>query len=201
MFLYLKKFGEFMEVLEIPATIIDINFSEMGFIVFLKPKKDEYKDIVIPIFIGITEAQTLSLQFNKVRTPRPLMIDMFASLLKLLEINVNKVVISDLIDKTFYGTIYFEDKEKRLYKVDSRSSDALIIALKFDSEIYINPYIVEEAGIKIKKESEIIKDGPISLKTRLESLEDDLKKALEEERYEDAAKIRDEIKRFKGEIN
>ncbi|HOJ49443.1 MAG TPA: bifunctional nuclease family protein [Spirochaetota bacterium] len=185
----------------IPASIIDVNFSEMGFIVFLKPEKDEYKDVAVPIFIGIPEAQNLAIQFNKIRTARPFMMDIFYSFLKLLDIRVSKVIISDLIDKTFYGTIYFEDKNNKSYKIDSRSSDALIMALRFDADIYIKSYIIEEAGIKIKKEMEIIKDAPINLKTRLETLEEELKKALEEERYEDAAKIRDEIKKFKGEIN
>lgn len=190
----------------IQADILDITFSDMGFIVFLKPLTwRSGEDIAVPIFIGIPEAQSIAIQFNKIRSPRPLIMDLFKNIFDLMQVDVKKVVISDLIDKTFYGKIYLADGLGKQYKVDARSSDALIMALRFNSEIYIKKYIIEEAGILIKKEAIVPKEKtggkPSKLKTRLQVLEDELKKALDEERYEEAAEIRDEIKQIKGETN
>ncbi|PKL14669.1 MAG: bifunctional nuclease [Spirochaetae bacterium HGW-Spirochaetae-6] len=190
----------------IQADILDITFSDMGFIVFLKPLTwRSGEDIAVPIFIGIPEAQSIAIQFNKIRSPRPLIMDLFKNIFDLMQVDVKKVVISDLIDKTFYGKIYLSDGLGKQYKVDARSSDALIMALRFNSEIFIKKYIIEEAGILIKKEAIVPKEKtggkPNKLKTRLQVLEDELKKALDEERYEEAAEIRDEIKQIKGETN
>lgn len=188
------------------ANILDITFSDMGFIVFLKPLKwKEEKDLAVPIFIGIPEAQSIAIQFNKIRSPRPLIMDLFYQILSLLQVKVSKVEISDLIDKTFYAKVYLEDKDGNHFKVDARSSDALVMALRFNAQIYIKKYIVEDAGILIKKETvsdvkETVK-ATGTARTRLQILEEELKKAIEEERYEDAARLRDEVKSLKGESN
>ncbi len=187
------------------ANIMDITFSDMGFIVFLKPEKWNKEDnVAVPIFIGIPEAQSIAIQFNKIRSPRPLIMDLIHNVFKLLDVKVNKVVISDLIDKTFYGKVFFEDAKGNQFKVDARSSDAIILALRFNAEIFIKKYIIDEVGIIIKKENLVSKKEtvkPAKVKTRLQILEEELKKAIEEERYEEAADIRDEIKRSKGENN
>jgi bifunctional DNase/RNase len=188
----------------VPVDILDITFSDMGFIVFLKPEEDIEKDLAVPIFIGIPEAQSIAIQFNKIRSPRPLIMDLFYQILNLMDAEVTQVVISDLIDKTFYGKVFLKDKEGKEYKVDARSSDALIMALRFNAKILIKRYIIQEAGILIKKESvspekQTVKGSAV--KTRLQILEDELKKSIEEERYEEAARIRDEIKKIKGETN
>ena len=80
----------------------------------------------------------------------------------------------------------------------------MILALRFNAPIFIRSTIIEEAGILIRKENfsekkETVK--PTKLKTRLETIEDELKKAIEEERYEEAARLRDEVRKMKGESN
>lgn len=188
------------------ADILDITFSDMGFIVFLKPEEPVQKEnsLAVPIFIGIPEAQSIAIQFNKIRSPRPLIMDLIYNIFSLLDVKITQVEICDLIDKTFYGKVYLEDKDGNHYKIDARSSDALILALRFNTKIYIKKYIIDEAAIIIKKETlpgkkETAK--PAKVKTRLQTLEEELKKALDEERYEDAARFRDEIKKQKGETN
>lgn len=189
----------------VAADILDITFSDMGFIVFLKPDSwPKENNLAVPIFIGIPEAQSIAIQFNKIRSPRPLIMDLFHNIMNLMGVQVTRILISDLIDKTFYGKIYLEDSKGGQYKVDARSSDAIILALRFNAPIYIRKQIVEEAGILIKKESPQPKKENAKnprAKTRIQALEDDLKKALEEERYEEAARLRDEIKRIRGESN
>lgn len=196
-----------MELTEVPMHILDVTFSDMGFIVFLKPdEQDQEKEesIAVPIFIGIPEAQLIAIQFNKVRSPRPLIMDLFYNTLNLLHVKVTKILISDLIDNTFYGKVFLEDDKGGKFKLDARSSDAIILALRFNAKIFIKKSILEQTGIYIRKENfsvqkkETIKS---KAKTKLEVLEEELKKALEEERYEDAARIRDEIRKNKGESN
>lgn len=189
----------------VPAEILDITLSDMGFIVFLKPLTKKENKVAVPIFIGIPEAQSIAIQFNKIRSPRPLIMDLFYNIMNLMNVEVVQVIISDFIDKTFYAKIYLKDKDGNQFKVDARSSDAIIMALRFDAKIYIRKYIIEEEGILIKKEN---MDGQKEqgksskkVKTRLQMIEEELKKALEEERYEDAVKLRDEIKKIKGETN
>lgn len=188
------------------ADILDITFSDMGFIVFLKPSKEEEEEsLAVPIFVGIPEAQAIAIQFNKIRSPRPLMMDLAYNILGLLNTKVVRVVISDLIDKTFYAKIHLEDHKGVQYLLDARSSDALILALRFNAPIYLYKNIIKEAGVYIKKESVVPqqKENQKSFipKTQLQLLEEALKKALEQENYEEAARLRDEIKKHRGETN
>ncbi|OHD13209.1 MAG: hypothetical protein A2Y41_06440 [Spirochaetes bacterium GWB1_36_13] len=190
--------------MDIPAQILDVTFSDMGFIVFLQPENQRDESVAVPIFIGIPEAQSIAIQFNKIRSPRPLIMDLIFNMMNLLKVKISKVLISDLVDKTFYGKIYMEDQNGSFYKLDARSSDAVILALRFNAPIFIRSTIIEEAGILIRKENfsekkETVK--PTKLKTRLETIEDELKKAIEEERYEEAARLRDEVRKMKGESN
>ncbi|HCL56052.1 MAG TPA: bifunctional nuclease [Spirochaetia bacterium] len=193
-----------MSFIDIPAQILDVTFSDMGFIVFLQPENQRDESVAVPIFIGIPEAQSIAIQFNKIRSPRPLIMDLIFNMMNLLKVKISKVLISDLVDKTFYGKIYMEDQNGSFYKLDARSSDAVILALRFNAPIFIRSTIIEEAGILIRKENfsekkETVK--PTKLKTRLETIEDELKKAIEEERYEEAARLRDEVRKMKGESN
>ena len=91
------KKGFAMDILQKNAVlvdILDITFSDMGFIVFLKPSKEEEEEnLVVPIFIGIPEAQAIAIQFNKIRSPRPLMMDLAYNILGLLNTQVVRVVI------------------------------------------------------------------------------------------------------------
>ncbi len=172
----------------IPVKIVDITLSNLGFVVFLKNVNDEK---TLPIFIGIPEAQAIAVQFNKLKTPRPLTHDLLKNILALLDCTISKIVVNDYIDNTFYARIYFENKTDK-FQVDSRPSDAIALALRFEIPIFVEEKVMDEGAIKIKTTEK----GIEAEKSKKVELQEDLQKAVEEERYEDAARIRDEIKRL-----
>ncbi|MDH4128192.1 MAG: DUF151 domain-containing protein [Spirochaetota bacterium] len=175
----------------IPVKIADISLSNLGFVVFLKNTEDER---TLPIFIGVPEAQAIAVQFNKLKTPRPLTHDLLKNILTLLDCKISKVVVNDLIDNTFYAKIFLENKSER-FQVDSRPSDAIALALRFEIPIYVEEKVMDVGAVKVKNEGDIENEPP---RSQLEILQDKLKAAVDEEKYEEAAKIRDEIKKLSG---
>ncbi|HML17691.1 MAG TPA: bifunctional nuclease family protein [Bryobacteraceae bacterium] len=98
--------------------------------------KDVNGTAILPIWVGIYEANAIALEIEKVATPRPMTHDLIRNLLFGLEAGVKKVVVSDLKEDTFYAIIWLE-KNGELISVDSRPSDALAIALRLDCPIYV----------------------------------------------------------------
>ncbi|HUK14804.1 MAG TPA: bifunctional nuclease family protein [Bryobacteraceae bacterium] len=109
--------------------------------------KDLAGNSVLPIWVGVYEANAIALEIEKVATPRPMTHDLIKSLLLGLNTAVNKVVVSELKDETFYAVIWL-DRDGELISVDSRPSDALALALRLDCPIY-----VEEAVLKSSKQA------------------------------------------------
>jgi bifunctional DNase/RNase len=109
--------------------------------------KDLSGNSVLPIWVGVYEANAIALEIEKVATPRPMTHDLIKTLLLGLNTAVNKVVVSELKDETFYAVIWL-DKDGELISVDSRPSDALALALRLDCPIY-----VEEAVLKSSKQA------------------------------------------------
>jgi len=98
--------------------------------------KDVNGTAILPIWVGIYEANAIALEIEKVATPRPMTHDLIRNLLFGLEVGVKKVVVSDLKEDTFYAVIWIE-RNGALISVDSRPSDALAIALRLDCPIYV----------------------------------------------------------------
>jgi uncharacterized protein len=109
--------------------------------------KDLSGNSVLPIWVGVYEANAIALEIEKVATPRPMTHDLIKSLLLGLNTAVNKVVVSELKDETFFAVIWL-DRDGELISVDSRPSDALALALRLDCPIY-----VEEAVLKSSKQA------------------------------------------------
>jgi bifunctional DNase/RNase len=98
--------------------------------------KDVNGNAILPIWVGIYEANAIALEIEKVATPRPMTHDLIRNLLFGLEAGVKKVVVSDLKEDTFYAVIWLE-RNGELISVDSRPSDALAIALRLDCPIFV----------------------------------------------------------------
>src|ERR1700757_206029 len=107
--------------------------------------KDVNGDAVLPIWVGIYEANAIALEIEKVSTPRPMTHDLIKTLLAGLDARVHKVVGNELREDTFYAVIWLE-RDGRIISVDSRPSDALAIALRLDCPIF-----VEETVLKTSK--------------------------------------------------
>jgi uncharacterized protein len=131
--------------------------------------KDINGNTILPIWVGIYEANAIALEIEKVSTPRPMTHDLIKTLLLGLGTGIRKVVVSELKDDTFYAVIWL-DKEGELISVDSRPSDALALALRLDCPIY-----VEESVLKSSKRSNAAADKVSEEEQRrwLESLDDE----------------------------
>ncbi len=111
--------------------------------------KDVNGSAMLPIWVGVYEANAIALEIEKVSTPRPMTHDLIKSLLFGLNAGLRKVVVSELKDDTFFAVIWV-DRDGELITVDSRPSDALALALRLDCPIY-----VEEAVLKSSKQATV----------------------------------------------
>ena len=163
----------------------------------------------LPIVIGTNEAQSIAIAIEKeIKPPRPLTHDLFKNFCVRFDIKIKQVIIHKLVDGVFYSSVICErDGIEEI--IDSRSSDAIALAIRFEAPIYTYENNLEKAGVVLKIEKEI--DEKSLLKelfsdekaetTTIDDLKEKSKKELEEllkiavqnENYESAAKIRDEI--------
>jgi bifunctional DNase/RNase len=97
---------------------------------------------VLPIWVGVYEANAIALEIEKVPTPRPMTHDLIRNLLFGLEAGVKKIVVNDLKDDTFFAVIWLE-RNGEMISVDSRPSDALAIALRLDCPIYVDETVLK----------------------------------------------------------
>ncbi len=104
--------------------------------------RDLSGDTVLPIWVGIYEANAIALEIEKVTTPRPMTHDLIKTLLLGLDTQMKKVVVSELRDDTFYAVIWLE-RSGNLISVDSRPSDALALALRHDCPIYVEETVLQ----------------------------------------------------------
>ena len=166
----------------------------------------------LPIIIGAFEAQSIAIALEKeIRPPRPLTHDLFKTFSERFEINVKQVIIHKLVDGIFFSSLICE-KDGVEEIIDTRTSDAIAIAVRFLAPIYTYENILDKAGIYLKIEEEIAIKGNLdpeavevnieqsqSPKTTnystfsMEELHKQLNEAVANEDYELAAKIRDEI--------
>ncbi|AFM02707.1 hypothetical protein Fleli_0211 [Bernardetia litoralis DSM 6794] len=164
----------------------------------------------LPIIIGRFEAQAIAIEIEKVTSTRPMTHDLFKSLATQFQFKLNEVVISDLREGIFYAEmIYIDEREGKKIIVDARPSDAIAIGLRFDAPIFTTDTIMREAGITTTNTSEEealeqeeptepkkTKKKAISLEAMsIVELEAEMEKAVSDEDYEKAAKIRDEMNR------
>ncbi len=106
--------------------------------------KDVGGDAVLPIWVGIYEANAIALEIEKVATPRPMTHDLIKNLLVGLDTHVHKVVVSELRDDTFFAVIWLE-RDGHVISVDSRPSDALALALRLDCPIFVEDQVLKSS--------------------------------------------------------
>ncbi|HZT37437.1 MAG TPA: bifunctional nuclease family protein [Bryobacteraceae bacterium] len=106
--------------------------------------KDVSGNAILPIWVGIYEANAIALEIEKVSTPRPMTHDLIKLMLLGMDAGIRKVVVSELKDDTFYAIIWLE-KNGELISVDSRPSDALALALRLDCPIYVDDSVLKSS--------------------------------------------------------
>ncbi|MBC8491519.1 MAG: bifunctional nuclease family protein [Candidatus Marinimicrobia bacterium] len=160
----------------------------------------------LPVIVGVFEAQSIALALQQVKMPRPMTHDLFVRVLTRLGASVQEVVINDLIDGTFYAKITLKNKHDQfLVHIDSRPSDAIAIALRVDADIIVSESVMEEAGQLLNlpdlQKHPLVKEAPTEddLLDRLIELKTKLQIAIDDENYELAAKLRDQISSLEKE--
>jgi bifunctional DNase/RNase len=106
--------------------------------------RDTEKGLFLPIWVGIFEANAIALEMEKVTTPRPMTHDLLKNLLAELDAHVERVVINDLRENTFFARIHLTRKDSTL-SVDSRPSDAIALALRSHAEIFVEEDVLEKS--------------------------------------------------------
>ena len=154
----------------------------------------------LPIVIGGFEAQSIAIALDKeIQPPRPLTHDLFKNFANNYDIKIKQVIIHKLIDGIFFSSVICErNKEEEIF--DARTSDAIALALRFESPIYTYDKILDKAGIILKKEIKDKKQKKFDESFKgfsIKQLNKKISKAIEEEDYELAAKLRDEINQRK----
>jgi bifunctional DNase/RNase len=115
--------------------------------------KDKEGDRVLPIWVGVFEANAIALQIENISTPRPMTHDLLKNILTEIEAEVQRIVVSDLRDNTFYAMIYL-DRDGETIAIDARPSDAIALALRTRAPIFVEDSVVESAkGLDLSKES------------------------------------------------
>ncbi|MEJ2594371.1 MAG: bifunctional nuclease family protein [bacterium] len=156
----------------------------------------------LPIIIGGYEAQAIAIELEKMKPTRPLTHDLIKNFAEHFGINITEVVINKFEEGIFFSKLICE-QEGNVSEIDSRTSDAVALAIRFNCPIYALEDIIDEAGIVMEDEkegetrqAETEKPHPGKGKYSdysVEELKDMLKKAVSNENYEEASRLRDEI--------
>lgn len=157
----------------------------------------------LPIIIGHFEAQAIALELEKIQPPRPMTHDLLRDAFLEMGGDVVDVVIDELREGTFFAKIRFVRDGRECY-LDARPSDAVALAVRVDADIFVTPAVLEEAGIPIEgdgsKDAEEQAGGGARM-TRVERMEQQLSKAIKEENYEEAARLRDALLQLREKRN
>lgn len=157
----------------------------------------------LPIIIGAAEAQSIALEMEGIKPPRPLTHDLMKNIIGAFGGELTDIIIDDLRDGTFYAKLNIDSQQ-----IDSRPSDAIALAVRYGAHIFVASAVMDEASFVPEEEEEEPrpeaqaapsakpKPEPKPKLSQLEQLHQQLKEAIEKENYEKAANLRDQIKKL-----
>jgi uncharacterized protein len=164
----------------------------------------------LPIIIGGFEAQAIAIELEKMTPSRPLTHDLFKNFSETFGINIKEVIIYNLVEGIFYAKLLCSDEADKETEIDARTSDAIALAVRFNCPIYTYEFILSQAGIILDDEpGTVVEQEPVEQKAATttddsdltkkstEELKEMMKDALDEENYERASRIRDELNKRK----
>ncbi len=162
-----------------------------NFVIILKEAEGKRR---LPVVIGGFEAQAIALAVEAIQPSRPMTHDLFKNTMDATGAELHEVLISDLSQGIFFATMIWELQDGRIVEVDARTSDAIAMAVRFRCPIFVYAHILDKAGIEVDSPGGSTSEDNITAMS-VETLQNKLKEALEQENYERAAAIRDELKR------
>lgn len=158
----------------------------------------------LPIIIGQAEAQSIALEMEGIKPPRPLTHDLMKNIITAFGAELSDVYIDELRDGTFHAKLNIESQQ-----IDSRPSDAIALAVRYGVQIFVASAVMEEAAFVPEDEDDdqpsaqqqaqkekTSRPGPTTKREKLELLNQSLRDAIDHEEYEKAARIRDDIKKL-----
>jgi uncharacterized protein len=157
----------------------------------------------LPIIIGASEAQSIALEMEGIKPPRPLTHDLMKNIITAFGAELSDIIIDELRDGTFYAKLNIDSQQ-----IDSRPSDAIALAVRYGVQIYVAASVMDEAAFVPEEEEDEQspparqqkpkpqQQPPTSKGSKLEQLHQQLKEAIEKENYEKAASLRDEIRKL-----
>lgn len=200
---------------KVKVNVLGISYTQTQSNAYALVLTEENGDRRIPIIVGAFEAQSIAIQLEGLHPPRPLTHDLFFNFAKAFKINLIEVVIHKLEEGVFYARLVCENGTTNT-TIDSRTSDAIALALRFNCPIYTTEEILQKAGVVIDFEKEETpKAGSEKAKTTKSSREkksefsyiedSELRKMLDDavsnENYELASEIRDELNKRRKKKN
>jgi len=178
---------------------VTLDTSTNRFVVILK---DDMHGRWLPIVVGSTEAQAIALQLEKISPPRPLTHDLIKNLLDSIKAFVTRIVVNDLRENTYFAAISVKTNGS-IREVDARPSDAIALALRVRAPIFVEEIVMKRAAVLEQLPDHHFDEEDFHYPAHdidiLEELNIKLQKAVREERFEDAARLRDEIIGLKNE--
>ncbi|MDE5436428.1 bifunctional nuclease family protein [Elizabethkingia meningoseptica] len=173
--------------------------------------EQEETGIKLPVVIGNYEAQSISLGLEKdIQPPRPLTHDLFSKFITTVGYYLDSIIIYQIIDGVFFSNLILKNNQDEQLVLDARTSDAVAMAVRFDAPIYTTEQVLTEAGImlelsdnerteeRIEEESPVIKGYEVYT---LEELQELLEKAVNDEDFDTALELQQEIKKRKKNID
>ena len=158
-------------------------------------------DVAVPIFIGTLELQSILIAKEGLTFSRPMTHDLFLDMLSRVNLSIRKVIVSEIKDDTFHARLVVTGGEytnENPLILDSRPSDAFAIAVRKKCPIFLSASVIEQTGIPIDY---FISELEENINDKYESLRERLERAIAEEEYEQAAEIRDMIRKLENEMN
>lgn len=185
-----------MEKIEIKIVGLSYSQTQSGaYALVLAEKKGKRR---LPIIIGGFEAQSIAIELENMKPSRPLTHDLFKSFADSFDIKIKEIVIYNLIEGVFYSKIVCEQNAK-IVEIDARTSDAIAIGIRANCPVFTFENILSSAGIQLENEGiettqeELIENTEEKVEVTIEELEKQLKDAIDNEDYEKASELRDEI--------
>jgi bifunctional DNase/RNase len=200
----------------VPADVWTVAKAPEGNAVLVRPAGS---DAVVPIFVDQSIAHSILIGMGEFSVPRPLTHDLFLQTLEQLQANVNRIEITEINDNVFYARLILLQHNDEEVVIDARPSDCIALAVRVKCPIFIDEDVVSAAGMPVSsvtpsdaiEEIEVADETTVAGRERgqaggvgrrevslLSQLKDDLDVAVQDENYEEAAKLRDQIQKLEG---
>jgi len=193
-----------MEKIELKIVGLSYSQTQSGAYALVLSEKNGKRRL--PIIIGGFEAQSIAIELEDMKPSRPLTHDLFKNFAEIFKVKIEEIVIYNLIEGVFYAKIICKSKDGETMEIDARTSDAIAIGIRAKAPVFTFENILSSAGIQLGSEDDNLQneEGFIENKQEesateltLEELEQQLADALNDENYELASEIRDEINKRK----